>query len=35
MRSLDDFAEAKLKGLAARQLDRSLIPTHRQDGVWV
>ena len=35
MRSLDDFAEAKLKGLAARQLDRSLIPTRRQDGVWV
>ena len=35
MRSLDDFAEAKLKRLAARQLDRSLNPTHRQDGVWV
>ena len=35
MRSLDCFAEAKLAALAARQLDRSLIPTHRLDGVWV
>jgi 8-amino-7-oxononanoate synthase len=35
MRSLDCFAEAKLAGLAARQLDRALIPTHRLDGVWV
>ena len=35
MRSLDCFAEAKLAALAERQLGRSLIPTHRLDGVWV
>ncbi|HEX4197423.1 MAG TPA: aminotransferase class I/II-fold pyridoxal phosphate-dependent enzyme [Caulobacteraceae bacterium] len=35
MRSLDQFAAAKLNGLKARQLDRSLVPTHRLDGVWV
>jgi 8-amino-7-oxononanoate synthase len=35
MRSLDQFAEAKLGDLKARQLDRALVPTHRLDGVWV
>ncbi len=35
MLSLDRFAEAKLSALAARRLGRSLVPTHRQDGVWV
>jgi 8-amino-7-oxononanoate synthase len=35
MRSLDQFAEAKLRDLKARQLSRSLVPTHRLDGVWV
>lgn len=35
MSSLDQFAASKLQGLAARQLNRSLVPTHRLDGVWV
>jgi 8-amino-7-oxononanoate synthase len=33
--SLSDFARAKLEGLEARQLRRRLVPTHRQDGIWV
>lgn len=35
MQSLDDFANAKLAALEARQLRRTLQPTHRLDGLWV
>ena len=33
--SLTAFAQAKLAGLEARSLRRSLVPTHRIDGLWV
>jgi len=35
MQSLDDFAQAKLAGLAERSLKRTIAPTHRLDGLWV
>ncbi len=35
MQSLQRIAEAKLKTLEADSLRRTLIPTHRLDGVWV
>ena len=33
--TLTRHAQAKIDGLAARSLDRTLKPTHRLDGVWV
>lgn len=33
--SLTAFAQAKLAGLEARSLRRTLVPTHRIDGLWV
>ncbi|MET0293975.1 MAG: aminotransferase class I/II-fold pyridoxal phosphate-dependent enzyme, partial [Phenylobacterium sp.] len=33
--TLSAFAQAKLDGLAAQSLRRTLQPTHRLDGVWV
>jgi 8-amino-7-oxononanoate synthase len=35
MRSLDDFAAAKLRELEARELRRTLIDTARTDSVWM
>ncbi|HWA61331.1 MAG TPA: aminotransferase class I/II-fold pyridoxal phosphate-dependent enzyme [Caulobacteraceae bacterium] len=35
MRSLQAFAEDKLKSLEARQIRRTLAPTHRLDGVFI
>jgi 8-amino-7-oxononanoate synthase len=35
MDSLDAFAQAKLAGLEARKLKRTIVPTARLDGVWV
>jgi 8-amino-7-oxononanoate synthase len=35
MDSLQSFAEGKLAALEARTLRRTLVPTHRVDGVWV
>jgi 8-amino-7-oxononanoate synthase len=34
MRSLDDFAAAKLAGLESEELLRSLVDTTRLDGIW-
>ena len=33
--SLTAFAQTKLTGLEARSLKRTLVPTHRLDGLWV
>ena len=33
--SLTAFAQTKLTGLEARSLKRTLVPTHRIDGLWV
>ena len=33
--SLTAFAQTKLAGLEARSLKRTLVPTHRLDGLWV
>ena len=33
--SLAAFAQTKLTGLEARSLKRTLVPTHRLDGLWV
>lgn len=33
--SLTAFAQTKLAGLEARNLKRTLVPTHRLDGLWV
>jgi 8-amino-7-oxononanoate synthase len=33
--TLTAFAQAKIAGLAAKQLARTIRPTHRIDGVWV
>lgn len=33
--SLTAFAQTKLTGLEARSLRRTLVPTHRLDGLWV
>ena len=35
MQSLDQFARAKLAGLEAQDLKRTLAPTRRIDGLWV
>ena len=35
MDSLQAFAESKLQQLEAKSLRRTLVPTHRRDGVWV
>ncbi|MDP1600450.1 8-amino-7-oxononanoate synthase [Phenylobacterium sp.] len=35
MDSLTAFAQTKLTGLEARSLKRTLVPTHRLDGLWV
>jgi 8-amino-7-oxononanoate synthase len=35
MKSLDQFAQAKLHDLARRQLRRALAETVREDGIWV
>ena len=35
MNSLQAFAESKLQQLEAKSLRRTLVPTHRRDGVWV
>jgi 8-amino-7-oxononanoate synthase len=35
MKSLDQFAQAKLDDLARRQLHRALAETIREDGIWV
>ena len=35
MPSLDDFANARLAELAARNLRRELVDTVREDGIWV
>ncbi len=33
--SLTAFAQTKLDALEARSLKRTLVPTHRLDGLWV
>lgn len=35
MDSLQAFADSKLQQLEAKSLRRTLVPTHRRDGVWV
>ena len=35
MQTLDEFATAKLRDLAARDLRRELVETARVDGVWM
>ena len=35
MDSLQAFADSKLRQLEAKSLRRTLVPTHRRDGVWV
>lgn len=35
MPKLADFAAASLTALEARHLRRTLVPTHREDGIWV